>query len=168
MPASRNGLRYMYLFRPAVGGAEGDRTADLRIANPSFEGFPGLSSRSPRRHRLSLPNTAIEAKLCQGHECGHRMNLCSAGPYRVRRNLKLGYGALELRYNHLNRLARPRGVEPLTPRSVVWCCTFCRHGLLAGQHARRQCEEQRSVADRADRFAVSERRCGLRRRPVIC
>ena len=32
---------------------------------------------------------------------------------------------------------------------------------LAAQRGRRQCQEQRSVADRADRSAVSERRCGL-------
>jgi hypothetical protein len=36
MPASHSGLTYLTLFRPAVGGAEGDRTSDLRLANPSF------------------------------------------------------------------------------------------------------------------------------------
>jgi hypothetical protein len=33
-------------------------------------------------------------------------------------------------YNELKRLARPRGVEPLTPRSVVWCSIQLSYGRL--------------------------------------
>ena len=42
-----------------------------------------------------------------------------------------------------------------------------RDDVLTGQRARRQRQEQRSEFDRTDRFAVSDVRCGLRRRPVI-
>ena len=41
---------------------------------------------------------------------------------------------------------------------------FRRHDRMASQSARRQCKEQRSVVDRADCLAVSERRCELRPR----
>jgi hypothetical protein len=40
MPASRNGLRYLYLSGMAIGGAEGDR---LSHSEPELlDGFPGL------------------------------------------------------------------------------------------------------------------------------
>src|SRR5438477_11496294 len=37
-----------------------------------------------------------------------------------------GYG----RSKYLRSLARPRGVEPLTPRSVVWCSIQLSYGRL--------------------------------------
>jgi hypothetical protein len=49
---------------------------------------------------------------------------------------------------------------------LIYTLPFRWTDLLAGEPARRQREEQRSVADRADCSAVSEGRCGLRR-PVI-
>ncbi len=36
----------------------------------------------------------------------------------------------QISYNTLKRLARPRGVEPLTPRSVVWCSIQLSYGRL--------------------------------------
>ena len=51
-----------------------------------------------------------------------------------------------------------RGRQPIAP--------FRRHGLLAGQSARRQREEQRSGFGQADCSAVTVRRCGLGRRMI--
>jgi hypothetical protein len=38
----------------------------------------------------------------------------------------------------LKSLARPRGVEPLTPRSVVWCSEFDGVGPIAIEYAKPQ------------------------------
>src|SRR5690242_5906070 len=54
----------------------------------------------------------------------------------------------EIPTNFLIRLARPRGVEPLTPRSVVWCSIQLSYGRLP---------EARGVADRAAGIKCSGR-----------
>src|SRR5580700_11333719 len=40
--------------------------------------------------------------------------------------------AVNFGYKSLKRLARPRGVEPLTPRSVVWCSIQLSYGRING------------------------------------
>jgi hypothetical protein len=53
------------------------------------------------------------------------------GPHGVRTNLALlEIGRFAVLVS-LKRLARPRGVEPLTPRSVVWCSIQLSYGRLA-------------------------------------
>ena len=70
------------------------------------------------------------------------------------------------RLMEIAHMARRRTGRPSATEIFARPVPFGRDDLLAGKPTGRQCEEQRSVADRADRSAVSERRCGLRR-PVV-
>jgi hypothetical protein len=47
------------------------------------------------------------------------------------------HGRLVNFHKWLKKLARPRGVEPLTPRSVVWCSIQLSYGRVADTEAGR-------------------------------
>ena len=93
----------------------------------------GLGGSGPRRARVSraLRNADIRAAVGNGRDFRAGDNNSRS---RASSDARLPAAALmrPATYSQVRKLARPRGFEPLTPRSVVWCSIQLSYGRPQG------------------------------------